>query len=167
MPERQQGQQRQPQYIPTLNGDELKEKAIFGDETSAVSPEINPATATGFLNDKEMGLLRIYASQLNFIRNVENIVGIDLTERKEELEKQMNFLTHSSGSKSGSAVKAAISQIMIQDQNVYQAYSEDQNQKEGFISKIRNFGKKASSGGATKFGSNIQYRSNDDRKIWK
>lgn len=153
-------------YVPTLNGDELKEKAIFGDETSAIADEINPATATGFLSDEEMGLLRVLSSQINFIRNVENVIGLDLTQRKKELQKQMNFLTHSSGSKNGAAVKAAISQIVIQDQNVYQAYSE--NEKNGsLIDKIKNFGKRASSGGATQFGSNIQYRSNDRNRIWE
>lgn len=153
-------------YVPTLNGDELKEKAIFGDETSAISDEINPATATGFLSDKEMGLLRLLSNQINFIRNVENVIGLNLTERKQEIQKQMNFLTHSSGSKNGAAVKAAISQIIIQDQNVYQAYSENERNN-SFIDKIKNFGKKASSGGATQFGSNIQYRSRDGNRIWE
>jgi len=45
-------QQRQgPQFQRSRDSHELKEKAILGDETSAISPEINPATATGFLDD--------------------------------------------------------------------------------------------------------------------
>lgn len=149
-----------------MEGDELKEKAIFGDETSIIADEINAATATGFLDDEEMKLMRTFQDQLSNIRSVESQMDIDLSKRKKELQKKMIFLAHSSGSKNGAGVKAVISEIMIQDQNVYQAYSENQEEKSSIIDKITNFGKKAQSGGATEFGSNIDYRRKKGDDIW-
>lgn len=166
MPE-QGTQRRQPSFQRTRDSHELKEKAIFGDKTSAISDEMNPANASGFLDETELKLIRRYQSMLSHLRYIENSLGIDLNRMKDFILEKMNFLTHSSKSKDGAGVKAAISEIMIQDQNVYQSVSEENKEKEGFFQKLMKFGERAQSGGQTEFGRNIQYRKNKDNKIWR
>jgi len=164
----QEEQQRQgPQFMRSRDPHELKEKAIFGDKSSITGEEINPANASGFLNDEELQLVRRCQSMLSQIRFWEQRTDSDLSGLKHFILEKLNFLSYSSKSKDGAGVKAAISQIRIQDQNVYQQYDEDRGENKGFIQKLKSFGKKAQSGGATNFGSNIQYRSGEREKIWR
>lgn len=155
-----------PRYVRSRDEQELKERAIFGDQTTAIYDEMNSASASGFLDREELGVIRRFQSLMSKLRFVEDEIGVEFTRIKDMLLQQLMYMAHSSKSKGGAGVKAAISQIMIQQQDISQSYSEQQEEKKSMLDKLRSVGGRLQDKGSG-FGSDVEFMSHGRKKPWE
>jgi len=168
MPEEQQEEENlghNPRYVRSRDEQELKERAIFGDQTTAIYDEMNSASASGFLDREELGVIRRFQSLMSKLRFVEDEIGVEFTRIKDMLLQQLMYMAHSSKSKGGAGVKAAISQIMIQQQDISQSYSEEEKEKESMLDKLKGVGGRLQDSGSG-FGSDMDLM-NHGKKSWE
>lgn len=153
-------------YSIAADEQEFKQRLLLGDQSTADQEEINAATATGFLNKKEIDFIRELQSNMAITRFIENELGITLKKCRNFFLELINYIAHSSGSKGGAAVQAGISKILVNKQDIAQHYSEKQEEKEGMIDKIRKVGGRLQNKGSG-FGSDMQYMNYDRKRPWE
>lgn len=147
---------------------EFYEKLILGKDRSGFG-EMNPSVPSGFLNEEEIQLSRNQQNLLATTRYLEGMLGIELKENKKEILSKIMFNSHISKARNGFGGKLAKTDIIRQDQSVYQSREEEESK--GFIDKLKGLmskgGKEGSNLGVGEIGKNLNYGQYGKKKKWR
>lgn len=120
--------------------EDLYQRVFDGYGSNENFEEVNQYISTGFCDSKEIGFIRLLNSLIRNLEFLEDIGDdVDLSSLKTQMRQRMAFITHSSKSYDGFAVKSIQTQRQISSQSLIQ---QDQKEEEGILDKLKGLSSK-------------------------
>lgn len=98
--------------------------------TKADKSEVDDYMATSFLDKQELAVLRDYQDLLSRLRRLARMIGAEDdfkdSDVYEELVRRMVTIAQTSKSKGGAGFKAVRTEKIVQEENLYQDFAEDE-----------------------------------------